>query len=237
MDGSVAGRIEAVKRRIESACDKAGRDPASVLLLAVTKGVYPDRIEEAAAAGLRCFGESKVQEARQKIPMCSGSLEWHMIGHLQSNKARDAARMFSTVHSVDSRGILDAVSRSCAQAGRTLRIFVEVNLAGEGSKFGLPPGDVAGLVAAAAGLPRIEVAGLMTIPPATEDPQDARPFFRQLRELRDRVSAETGVALPGLSMGMSHDFEVAIGEGATVVRIGTGIFGPRERRMQDGGLE
>jgi len=227
MDDTVAGRLDVVRRRVESACAAAGRDPSDVTVLAVSKGVFPESIAEAAASGMRVFGESRVREAGQKIPLCPGDLEWHMVGHLQTNKVRDAVRLFTAIHSIDSLRLLEAVESGCEQAGKSMKIFVEVNVAGESSKFGLRPDEAGDVVAAAAGMNRIELLGLMTIPPFTREPEGARPFFRELRELRDRLQDRAGLALPALSMGMSHDFEFAIEEGATWIRVGTDIFGKR----------
>ncbi len=221
-------RIAHVQARIATACARAGRPAGSVRLVAVSKTHPPERVEEAVRCGLRLFGENKVQEAAAKIPLCSSSLEWHLVGHLQSNKARIAVQLFSMIHSIDSADLLQRVNRICDEEGRRMPVCLEVNVAGEGSKFGLAPEAVAGVLAAAQGCARIEVVGLMAIPPAVEDPERARGFFRTLRELRDRLRGETGYELPELSMGMSHDFEIAIEEGATLVRVGTDIFGERE---------
>lgn len=214
-----ADNIARIRERLAAAAARAGRRAEDVTLIAVTKTVPPEGIEEALAAGLTLFGESKVQEAKAKIPVVSGRARWHMIGHLQSNKARDAVALFETIHSVDSVKLAGELNRCAAAAGKTQPILLEVNLSGETSKFGLRPEDVEPVLAQLNALPRLEVRGLMTVPPAGKD---ARPFFRQLRELRDRLG------LPELSMGMSHDFETAIEEGATMLRIGTAIFGERQ---------
>jgi pyridoxal phosphate enzyme (YggS family) len=173
------------------------------------------------------FGENRVQEARQKIPQCPGHLEWHMVGHLQTNKVSHAVRLFSMIHSVDSPRLLEAVDRACETAGRVLPVCLEVNVSGERSKFGLKPGEVPAVLERSTRLLNVDVVGLMTIPPFTEDPGDARPFFRRLREQRDVWRAQSGFSLDQLSMGMSHDFEVAIEEGATWIRLGTVLFGRR----------
>ena len=170
-----------------------------------------------------------MQEAAAKIPECPGRLEWHLIGHLQSNKAAAAARLFDWVHSVDSAKLLEALDRQAGEAGRALRVLVQVNVSGEGSKSGLAPGAAAEVLVLGNRLRNVQVCGLMTIPPAAADPETARPFFRKLRELRDEWSAATGADLAELSMGMTHDLDVAIEEGATFVRVGTGIFGARSR--------
>lgn len=229
MDGpaTIAERVEGVRQRIAAACAAAGRDPESVTLVAVSKTQPPEAVRAAADCGLRVFGENRVQEAGFKIPLCPGHLDWHLVGHLQANKARPAVRLFSTIHSIDSVGLLRRVDEIAAEEGRRPRVLIEVNVSGEASKNGMAPDDVPAALEAANGLRCVEVAGLMTMPPYCEDPERARGFFRVLRELRDRCSAETGFALPELSMGMSMDFEVAIGEGATLVRVGTDLFGGR----------
>lgn len=227
--GGIAENLESVRARIASACARAGRAPGSVRLLAVSKTHGPEAVREAAAAGQRLFGENRVQEAAAKIPECPGQLEWHLIGHLQGNKAAQAARLFDWIHSVDSAKLLEALDRHAADAGRTLRALVQVNVSGERSKSGLPPDAVPEVLALADRLRSVQLCGLMTIPPLVEDPEKARPHFRKLRELRDAWAAETGLDLAELSMGMTHDMDVAIAEGATFVRVGTGIFGARAR--------
>ena len=225
----VAENLEAVRSRIAAACARAGRAPESVRLLAVSKTYGPEAVRAAAAAGQRLFGENRVQEAAAKIPECPGHLEWHLIGHLQGNKAALAARLFDWVHAVDSAKLLEALDRHAADAGRTLRALVQVNVSGERSKSGLAPETGAEVLALVPRLRNVQVCGLMTIPPLAADPETARPHFRKLRELRDAWAAATGLDLPELSMGMTHDLEVAIAEGATIVRVGTGIFGARAR--------
>ena len=225
--GTFEERLALVRRRIEAACQRAGRRSDEVSLLAVTKKVDPEQIGEAAACGLTVFGESRVQEAKQKIPLCPGHLGWHMIGHLQTNKVRDAVRLFGMIHAVDSMRLLEAIDSARKEVGTPIRVCLEVNLSGEGSKFGLRENDVLNVLQAAGKMDRVEIAGLLTIPAFTEDPGEARPIFRALRELRDKLAAETGMKLPELSMGMSHDFEAAIQEGATLVRIGRALFGER----------
>ncbi len=227
--GSIAENLEQVRARIAAACARAGRAPESVRLLAVSKTYGPEAVREAAAAGQRRFGENRVQEAAAKIPECPGQLEWHLIGHLQSNKAPLAARLFDWVHSVDSPKLLEILDRQAGEAGRTLRALVQVNVSGERSKSGLAPADAPAVLALANRLRHVQVVGLMTIPPLAEDPETARPFFRKLRERRDAWAAEIGLELPELSMGMTHDLDVAVEEGATFVRVGTGIFGARAR--------
>ena len=224
---SIAENLEAVRARIAAACARAGRAPESVRLLAVSKTYGPEAVRAAAAAGQSLFGENRVQEAAAKIPECPGRLQWHLIGHLQGNKAAPAARLFDWVHSVDSAKLLETLDRCAGDAGRRLEVLVQVNVSGERSKSGLAPAAVPETLALGNRLRNVQVRGLMTIPPLAEDPETSRPFFRALRELRDRWAAETGMDLTELSMGMTHDLEVAIGEGATFVRVGTGIFGER----------
>ena len=226
--GTIAENLESVQGRIAAACAKAGRTVESVRLLAVSKTHGPEAVREAAACGQALFAENRVQEAAAKIPECPGRLQWHLIGHLQSNKTAAAARLFDWVHSVDSAKLLEALDREAGEAGRTLQVLVQVNVSGERSKSGLAPEAVPEVLALGNRLRNVQVCGLMTIPPLAEDPEKARPFFRKLRELRDGWAAELGMDLPELSMGMTHDMAVAIEEGATFVRVGTGIFGARE---------
>jgi hypothetical protein len=229
MEGSLQDRVANVRRRMAAACGRCGRDPASVRLVAVAKMQPPEAVREAAEAGVSVIGENRVQEARAKIPLCPGHLAWHLVGHLQRNKAAAAVELFDTIHSADSLRLLEALDRACDEAGRTVRVFLEVNVSGEASKFGVKPEEAPALLEAADRLPRVEVHGLMTIPPFAEDPGKARAHFRRLRELRDGWQRDSGRPLPELSMGMTHDFEVAIEEGATWVRVGTAIFGERRR--------
>lgn len=230
MSETLAERYAAIRQRIEEACGKAGRPVSSVGLIAVSKTHGPERVAEAAAAGLTIFGENKVQEARAKIPLCPGHLIWHLVGHLQSNKAHAACELFDVIHSVDSLKLLQTIDRACDELGRTMKVLLEVNVSGEGSKFGAAPESVPALLEAANQLSRVEVRGLMTMPPLTPEAEDARPHFRRLRELRDEWSSSLGIRLDELSMGMSGDFPVAIEEGATWIRVGTALFGERERK-------
>ena len=216
-----------IQQRMAAACERAGRDPASVTLLAVTKGQPPEAVQAAARLGQMVFGENKVQEARAKIPLCPGRIRWQLIGHLQSNKCRDAVDLFTMIQSVDSLALAREIDRRAGLAGRSMPVLVEVNVAGEGSKFGYAPDRLLAEVAELAALPRIELQGLMTIPPWSSDPERARPHFRRLRELKERAEAALGAPLAHLSMGMSGDFEIGIAEGATIIRIGTALFGPR----------
>lgn len=227
---SLPDNLDSIQQRIRAACDRAGRQPSSITLLAVTKGQPPEAVNEAAKLGLTFFGESKIQEAKGKIPLCSGRLRWQMIGHLQSNKVRDAVELFEMIQSVDSLGLAEEINKRADQAGKTMPILLEVNLAGEASKFGYNPEQVLADLLKINGLPRLEIHGLMTVPPYTSDSQRLRSLFRQMRELKQRCEETLGAPLPQLSMGMSGDFEVAIEEGATMVRIGTALFGARARR-------
>ncbi len=217
-------RLENVRERIAGACSRAGRNPEEVQLVAVSKGFGPEDVREAYSLGLAAFGESKVQEARAKIPECPEGISWHLIGHLQSNKIKHAVRLFDVVHSVDSIKLLDQLDEACDVAGRIMRVFLEVNVSGEKSKFGMNPDQAAEVVAAALNCSRLEPVGLMTMAPLADKPEKARGYFRKLRELRDKWNSDFDVALNGLSMGMTNDFEVAIEEGATLVRIGTALF-------------
>ncbi|MFA6173178.1 MAG: YggS family pyridoxal phosphate-dependent enzyme [Kiritimatiellales bacterium] len=222
---SIRENLEAVEMRIAAACKKAGRSRADVKLVAVSKTKPADAVLEAAGAGQIIFGENRVQEAQAKIPLCPGHLQWHLIGHLQSNKARIAASgFFRMIHSVDSQNLLGELDKYAAVP---LPVLIQVNVSGEGSKEGCAPDEAAALINAANQCSKVEVYGLMTIPPFTTDPEKARIHFSNLRKLRDRLQQETGTPLPELSMGMSHDFEIAIEEGATFIRVGSDIFGGR----------
>jgi PLP dependent protein len=227
MEQSISENLESIHTQMAAACAQAGRPADSVQLLAVSKTYGPEYVRAAAACGQSCFGENRVQEAAAKIPECPGHLQWHLIGHLQSNKAAQAARLFDWVHSVDSIKLLELLDRHAAEVGRTLQVLIQVSVSGERAKSGLAPEEVPALLERANELHQVEVRGLMTIPPLSEDPEKARPFFRRLRELREEWEAALGIELPELSMGMTHDLVVAIEEGATMVRVGTGIFGAR----------
>jgi PLP dependent protein len=220
---------KAVQQRIEAACARVGREPSSVTLVAVTKSQPPEVVCAAAALGLSLFGENKVQEAKAKIPQCSSRLHWHMVGHLQTNKCRDAVELFEMVQSVDSLHLAEELDRRADQAAKRLPILLEVNAVGEASKFGCSPDQLLADLGRINALPRLEVHGLMTVPPWTLDPEKVRPVFRQIRELKERCEQFLGAPLPHLSMGMTGDFEVAIEEGATMVRIGTALFGARSK--------
>jgi pyridoxal phosphate enzyme (YggS family) len=223
----LAENLKAVQQRMAAACARAGRAPGTVTLIAVTKGQPPEAVAEAAKLGLALFGENKVQEAKAKIPLCPGRLHWHLVGHLQTNKCRDAVELFEMIHSVDSLHLAQEINKRAEQAARTMPILLEVNAAGEASKFGYSPERLLAEFSQINALPRLEIHGLMTVPPWTPNPEKARPLFRQLRQLKDQCEQLLGAPLPSLSMGMTGDFEVAIEEGATIVRIGTALFGER----------
>jgi pyridoxal phosphate enzyme (YggS family) len=220
-------RLADVQRRMAAAAGRSGRPASGVTLVAVSKTMPVERIQEAVAAGVAILGENRVQEARDKIAALPGVARWHLIGHLQTNKAKLAAGLFDRIHSLDSIRLAHELDRHAAEAGRRLRCLIEVNVGEEGQKSGASEEEVRPLLDAAARLAHIVVEGLMAVPPFLSDPEAVRPYFRRLRALRDKLATE-GFALPDLSMGMSHDFEVAIEEGATLVRIGTAIFGPRD---------
>ena len=227
VDMDLAANLEAVRRRIEAACARSGREPSAVTLVAVTKTQPPEVVAEASKAGLSLFGENKVQEAKAKIPLCAGRLRWQMIGHLQTNKCREAVELFEMIQSVDSLRLADEINKRAEQAAKRMPILLEVNPVGESSKFGYHPEQLLAELSRVNALPRLEIHGLMTVPPWTADPEKVRPVFRQLRELKERCEQILGAPLAHLSMGMTGDFEVAIEEGATMVRIGTALFGAR----------
>jgi PLP dependent protein len=217
----IRANLERVQTAIVEACARARRSPADVLLIAVSKTVEMERIKLAIAAGVVALGENRVQEAREKIETLGRPVPWHLIGALQTNKAKDAARLFDWIHSVDRLELARELCRRARALGRTVDVLVEVNVGEEPQKSGVRPDEVKPLLDASVGLSGIRIRGLMAIPPAAPDAEQSRPQFRRLRELRDAAGLEH------LSMGMSADFEVAIEEGATMVRLGTAIFGPR----------
>jgi pyridoxal phosphate enzyme (YggS family) len=220
----VAANLARVRERIGAAAARAGRDPGEILLVGVAKAVDLERIRQALAAGLPALGENRVQEAREKVAALGRPVPWHMVGHLQTNKAREAVALFDLIHSLDRLDLARELDRRARAAGQPVQVLLQVNLAGEPTKGGFAPSEVKGALEALAGLPGLRARGLMTIPPPGGEPGASRPWFRRLRELRDEAGLEH------LSMGMSDDFEVAVEEGATIVRIGTAIFGPRARR-------
>jgi len=225
----LAANFEAIHRRINATCARVGRDPGSVTLLAVTKGQPPSVVRAAADLGQSLFGENRVQEAKAKIDQCPGKLRWHMIGHLQSNKCRDAVHFFEMIQSVDSLSLAQEINKWADKAAKTMPILLEVNIAGEASKFGYRPERLLTELEQINALGKIEVHGLMTVAPWTSDPENVRPVFRQLRGLKEQCEQVLGAPLPHLSMGMSTDFEVAVEEGATLIRLGTILFGSRSK--------
>ena len=229
-DADLAARLADVRQRMARAARRAGRQPDDIRLVAVSKTYAIDRVRAAAEAGQCDFGENRVQEALLKIGAAPDlPVRWHLIGHLQSNKARKAAVSFAWIHSIDRVDLLDAVERGAADAGTAPDVLVQVDLAGDPTKHGAAVDLVRTLVDRAVQCRAARLAGLMLVPPFLEDPEAVRPYFRQLRDLRDRLTADgvPAAMLRELSMGMSHDFEVAIEEGATLVRVGTAIFGAR----------
>lgn len=231
LDSTIRANLDAVRDRLLQAALRAGRDPAAIRLIAISKTFGLEHVRAAAAAGQIDFGENRVQEALQKIEASADvKIRWHLVGHLQSNKARKAAGAFAAIHSIDSLDLLHRLDQAATDAGSHPEILVQVALAGEATKFGVPPDEARAIVRAATGCGAVRLVGLMVLPPLFERAEDARPFFARLRALRDELLDE-GVPAPllrELSMGMSHDFEVAIEEGATMVRVGTAIFGGRQ---------
>ena len=225
----LAAHLASIQERIRAASERANRDSASVSLMAVTKTHPPETVAEAARLGLTLFGENKVQEAKAKIPHCPGKIHWHMIGHLQSNKCRDAVQLFEMIEGVDSLDLAEEINKRADQAAKTMPILLEVNVVGEASKFGYKPEQLLADLPRLNALRRLEIHGLMTIPPYSPVPERSRPVFRQLRDLQIKCEQVLGAPLPHLSMGMSGDFEVAIEEGATIVRIGSALFGERAK--------
>ena len=227
---SIADRLAEVRGRIAAAALSAGRDPSSVRLIAVSKTFPIEAVREAFAAGQRDFGENKVQEALQKIDGSADlSIRWHLLGHLQTNKARKAAPAFAMIQSVDSIELLNKLDRAAEESGHSPELLVQVDLAGEATKYGASPAEVPRLFEAAAACRAARIVGVMTLPPVPDTPEEARPWFRRMRDLRQEwlASGVPDSMLRELSMGMSGDFEVAIQEGATMVRVGTAIFGSR----------
>jgi len=227
-----AENLAQVQGRIAAACGRVGRDPSEVTLLAVSKNHPAAAVSEAVALGVTWFGESRIQEAKIKIPASPGRAHWHFIGHLQSNKAREAVALFEMIESLDSLALAAELQRQAEKQAKNVRVLAEINVAGEASKFGWNPARFLEELAALNAFSRLELHGLMTVAPYSTDPERARPVFRRLRELREQASIQLGAPLPVLSMGMSGDLEVAIEEGATVVRVGTALFGERPRKEE-----
>ena len=224
---SIAENLHRVREELAEAAREAGRNPDSVTLVAVSKTWPAEDVAEAAAAGQRIFGENKVQELLAKAPECPSGLEWHLIGHLQSNKVRKVLPACALIHSIDSTDLARDVSRIAGELGMTARVLLQVNVASDEAKFGFPVAVVKAAFGEIAALPGLEIIGLMTVPPYEEDVEKVRPHFAALRRLRDELSDAHKIALPELSMGMSHDFQIAVAEGATLVRVGSSIFGQR----------
>ena len=223
-------KLTAIRQRIAAACHRASRDPAEVTLVTVSKGHPPKRVAEAVEAGLTVFGENKVQELKLKVGQCPGHLRWDFIGHLQTNKCRDAAYFAHLIHSVDSDRVANALNAAGEKLAKTIPILLEVNVSGEATKYGFSPDELREGLLALNDYDRLEIHGLMTMAPWSTEAEKTRPYFRRLRELRDELETLLGAPLPELSMGMSRDFEVAIEEGATLVRVGTDLMGERKRR-------
>jgi pyridoxal phosphate enzyme (YggS family) len=230
----LAENIASVQERIAAAALRSGRKPEDVTLMSVSKTFPPERIREAYAAGLRVFGENRVQEFAGKLAALRDlrAAEWHMIGHLQTNKAAQAAELFSHIDSVDSIRLARKLNSSASELDKKVSVLIEINIGGEAAKSGVGPDspELEGLLEAAPDLPSLEIRGLMTVPPYADDPEQSRPYFRKMRELFNQIASRKlpAVRMEVLSMGMSHDYEVAIEEGSTCVRIGTAIFGKRE---------
>jgi len=229
----IAENLARVREQIAQAAAKARRAVDEIELVAITKTHPAEKVREAIEAGQTLFGESRVQEARAKIPELPSNLRWHFVGHLQKNKIRHALPLFELIHSVDSLALAEDINRIAEEEGLHPRVLLEVNVAGEGSKFGFSPEKLRDQMEGLLALPRLSILGLMTIPPLAEEAEASRKYFVQLRELRDRLQTEFRVDLAQLSMGMTQDFPVAIEEGATLVRVGTAIFGERLKPRRD----
>ncbi len=226
---SIAENLRTVEDRIAAAAKRANREPSSVRLIVVTKTVDVDRIREAVAAGAVILGENRVQEAKAKIEKLGSIAHWHLIGHLQSNKAKYAVKLFDLIHSVDNLELAKEIDRQAAKIGKIQNVLIEVSIAGEAQKAGVGLDRTVDLIKEAAKFKNIAIRGIMTVPPLLDDPEAVRPYFRKMRELADGIRKENSpnVNMKELSMGMSGDFEVAVEEGATMVRVGTAIFGKR----------
>lgn len=229
-------KIGTVRRRISLAAIRGGRNPGDIKLIAITKTVDIEQVKEAWDAGLRMFGENRVQEAQKKIAEsrkwnAGSKMQWHLVGSLQKNKAKYAVQLFDLIHSLDSSALAEELNKQAGKIGKIQEVLVEIKLSPEKTKHGIPPKELIEILKTVQhNMENLRIRGLMTIPPFFEDPEKIRPYFRELRELRDKAQAE-GFILPELSMGMSHDFEIAIEEGATMVRIGTALFGERISRL------
>ncbi len=231
--GTIAENLERVREQIAQATAKAGRAGDEIQLVAITKTHDAEKVREAIEAGQILFGESRVQEARAKIPELPSNLRWHFVGHLQKNKIRHALPLFEMIHSVDSLALAEDINRIAEEEGLHPRVLLEVNVAGEGSKFGFHPEKLRTEMEALLALPRLSIEGLMTIPPIAEEAEASRKYFVDLRELRDALEKDFDLKLKQLSMGMTNDFAIAVEEGATLVRVGTAIFGERARTKRE----
>jgi PLP dependent protein len=227
---SISENLARIKERINSACAKVNRKPEDVNLVAVTKTVDTERIKEGIAKGIKIIGENRVQEAKEKFPAIGNSVDWHMVGHLQTNKVKTALEVFSLIQSVDTIHLAEEIQKRASAISRIVPILIEVNTSGEETKFGLNPKELFSVITSIQAMPNLSIQGLMTIGPglAVENPEASRKSFQMLFELRNKVEGEFKLKLPFLSMGMSSDFEIAIEEGSNMIRIGTAIFGKRE---------
>jgi pyridoxal phosphate enzyme (YggS family) len=230
---SIAENLERVREQIASVAAHSGRSADDVELVAITKTHPAEKVREAVEAGQTLFGESRVQEARVKIPELSSNIRWHFVGHLQKNKVRQALPLFEMIHSVDSLVLAQDINRIAEEEGLYPKVLLEVNVAGEGSKFGFAPGELRDQMEALLELPRLSIEGLMCIPPLAVESEHSRKFFVQVRELRDALQTQFNMKLPQLSMGMTQDFPIGVEEGATLVRVGTAIFGERKRAKRE----
>jgi len=231
--GTIAENLERVREQIAQAAAKAGHKADDIELVAITKTHPAEKIREGVEAGHTLFGESRVQEARAKIPELPSNLRWHFVGHLQKNKIRHALPLFEMIHSVDSLALAEDINRIAEEEGMHPRVLLEVNVAGEGSKFGFHPEKLRNEMEPLLALPRLSIEGLMTIPPIAEEAEASRKYFIDLRELRDALEENFDLKLQQLSMGMTNDFAIAVEEGATLVRVGTAIFGERARTKRE----
>lgn len=224
---SIAANLEVINARIHKAAEAIGRKPETIKLVTVTKTVSVEKIEEALACGVKAIGENRVQEAKSKYTRLPDNLEWHLIGSLQTNKVKDVIPIFSWIHSVDRKNLADEISRQCLKAGKTIKVLVQVNISGEASKHGIDNETAEDLILYVSKLPGLDLRGLMTIGPLSDDENEIRRAFHGLKNLADKMNKQYNLNLQELSMGMTDDFEIAIAEGATIVRIGSGIFGAR----------
>ena len=229
----IADNLAQVQQRIAAACKRVERSPEEVQLVAVGKKFTADVIREAADCSLTLFGENRVQEAKAKIPDCPGHLRWHFIGNLQTNKCRDAVALFDMLHAVDSLHLAKELNKRCEQTAKVMPILLEVNVSGEGSKHGFSPETAVNAMKEFSDFPQLELHGLMTMAPYSRQPESSRPYFQKLCEVKAACEDKLGAPLPELSMGMSGDYEIAIEEGATLIRLGTALFGPRAAANKD----